>query len=49
LKAIFLEVSTSNNAAVNLYIKNYFIKIRVTERYYSFCNHKIDTSLFQKN
>jgi ribosomal protein S18 acetylase RimI-like enzyme len=48
LKAIFLEVSTSNNAAVNLYIKNYFIKIRAKEKHYSFCNHKIDTCLFKK-
>jgi len=48
LKAIFLEVSTSNNAAVNLYIKNYFIKIRAKEKHYSFCNHEIDTCLFKK-
>jgi len=32
LKAIFLEISTSNNAAVNLYIKNNFIKIRAKEK-----------------
>jgi len=48
LKAIFLEVAKSNNAAVNLYIKNYFIKIRVKEKHYSFGNHKINTYLFKK-
>jgi len=40
LKAIFLDISTRDNAAVNLYIKNYFIKIRAKEKHYSFCNQK---------
>ena len=45
MKAIFLEVAKSNNAAVNLYIKNYFIKIGAKEKYYSFCNYTIDKKI----
>ena len=48
MKDIYLELAKSNNAAVNLCLINYFIKIDVSEKIYSFGNHKIDAGLFKK-
>jgi len=48
LKNIFLEVDKNNKAAINLYLKNYFIKIGVRQKYYNLYNNKVDAYLFKK-
>ena len=48
MKDIYLELAKSNNRTVDFCLINYFIKIDVSEKIYSFGNHKIDACLFKK-
>ena len=48
LKKIYLEVSSDNHNAINMYKKNYFKKIAIRKNYYNFFNEKFDAQIFEK-
>ena len=48
LEKIYLEVSSDNLAAINLYKNNNFIKTGVRKKYYKFQDKKMDAHLFEK-
>ena len=48
LKKIYLEVSSDNSHAINLYKKNNFIQIGSRKNYYRSANKKFDAFFFEK-
>ena len=48
LKKIYLEVAADNQKAINLYIKNGYIKKGIRKNYYNFKHNKIDAFFFEK-